>query len=98
MTNLRRATVAIALNALRQKGLLDWKSGGPSKRRGKYGQVLANDYTLKLPSRGEKSKMQENGHVQQLDIAMSSSKTSPCPAVRHSHVQQLDIAMSSSKT
>ena len=75
MTHLSRATVVIALNALRQKGLLDWKSGGPSKRRGKYGQVLANDYTLKLPSRGEKSKMQENGHVQQLDIAMSSSKT-----------------------
>ena len=98
MTHLSRATVAIALNALRQKGFLDWKSGGPSKRRGKYGQVLANDYTLKLQARGEKSKISDEGHVQQSDMAMSSHKTRPCPAAGHSHVRQSDIAMSGSQT
>ena len=98
MTHLSRATVAVALNALRKKGFLDWKRGGPSKRRGKYGQVLANDYTLKLPKIDENSKMSPKGHVQQPDIAMSSHQTRPCPAVRQGHVQQLDKAMSSSKT
>ena len=90
MTHLSRATVATALNALRQKGFLDWKSGGPSKRRGKYGQVLANDYTLKLQAKGEKSKISDEGHVQQSDMAMSSHKTRPCPAAGHSHVRQSD--------
>ena len=98
MTHLSRATVATALNALRQKGFLDWKSGGPSKRRGKYGQVLSNDYTLKLQAKGEKSKISDEGHVQQSDMAMSSHKTRPCPAAGHSHVRQSDIAMSSSQT
>lgn len=90
MTHLSRATVATALNALRQKGFLDWKSGGPSKRRGKYGQVLSNDYTLKLQTKGKKSKISDEGHVQQSDMAMSSHKTRPCPAAGHSHVQQSD--------
>ena len=98
MTHLSRATVAVALNVLRQKGFLDWKRGGPSKRRGKYGQVLANDYTLRLSAKGEKSKISDEGHVQQSDMAMSSHKTRPCPAVGHSHVQQSDMAMSGCQT
>ena len=46
MTHLHRVTVSQCLNSLRQKGILDWKSGGLRNKRGKYGQPLANDYRL----------------------------------------------------
>ena len=57
MTHLHRATVVSCLNSLRERGFIEWKSGGLTKKRGKYGQPLANDYTLKIPVGKEKSKV-----------------------------------------
>ena len=34
---------AEGLNSLRERGFIEWKSGGLIKKRGKYGQPLAND-------------------------------------------------------
>ena len=87
MTHLSRSTVALALNALRRKGILNWKSGGLAGRRGRLGQALANDYSLKLPINAEKDNKQEPSRVRQSDMAVSDSKTRPCPTVGHGRVR-----------
>ena len=99
MTHMSRATVANALNALREIGLIQWKSGGLANRKGKFGKTLSNDYTLTLPpgTSGE-GKKKARPSVQQSDTPVSSSQTHQCPAVRHTGVQQLDTGVSSSKT
>lgn len=98
MTHLSRSTVALALNKLKRKGILDWRSGGPAKRRGKFGQVLANDYSLKLPKSAGKDKKQGPSNVRQPDMGLSDSRTQPCPTIRHGLVRQTDMAMSDHKT
>ena len=94
MTHMSRATVANALNALREIGLIQWKSGGLANRKGKFGKTLSNDYTLTLPPGGKEARP----GVQQSDTPVSSSQTRQCPAVRHTSVQQSDTPVSSSKT
>ena len=47
----------------KRKGILDWRGGGPAKRRGKFGQVLSNDYLLKLPKSAGKDKKQGPSNV-----------------------------------
>lgn len=76
MTHMSRATVANALNALREIGLIQWKSGGLANRKGKFGKTLSNDYTLTLPPgiSGE-GKKKARPSVQQSDTPVSSSKT-----------------------
>ena len=98
MTHLSRATVATALNALRQKGILDWKSGGIKNRRGKYGQPLANDYRLNLSTTRKKAEIKGGHSVQQLDTAVSSCQTRQCLTPGHSGVQLPDTAVSNSQT
>ena len=92
MTHMSRATVANALNALREIGLIQWKSGGLANRKGKFGKTLSNDYTLTLPPGGKEARPS----VQQSDTPVSSSQTRQCPAVRHTSVQQSDTPVSSS--
>ena len=91
MTHMSRATVANALNALREIGLIQWKSGGLANRKGKFGKTLSNDYTLTLPPGGKEARP----GVQQSDTPVSSSQTRLCPAVRHTSVQQSDTPVSS---
>ena len=47
----------------RGKGILDWKSGGLKSKRGKYGQPLANDYTLNLKTTAQKDKINGGSSV-----------------------------------
>ena len=99
MTHLSRATVANALNALRGKGFISWKSGGLANKKGKNGRTLSNDYKLNLsPSNSKIEQISPNPSVQQLDTTVSNGKTHECLAVRHTSVQQLDTAVSNSKT
>ena len=63
MTHLHRVTVSQCLNSLKQKGILDWKSGGLKSKRGKYGQPLANDYTLNLKTAAQKDKINGGSSV-----------------------------------
>ena len=49
MTHLARSTVKKGLNELKERGFLEWDSGGYANRRGKYGQPLSNSYRIKLP-------------------------------------------------
>ena len=83
MTHLSRSTVAAALNVLRQKGMLDWKSGGYKNRRGKYGQPLSNDYRLNLVIGGKNGKIKDVDGIVDNDVAVSSSWTRQCPALGH---------------
>ena len=75
MTHLHRATVVSCLNSLRERGFLEWKSGGLTKKRGKYGQPLANDYTLKIPVGKEKTKVNEQKEPVHNSGAMSPRTT-----------------------
>ena len=63
MTHMSRATVANALNALREIGLIQWKSGGLANRKGKFGKTLHQCPAVRHTG------------VQQLDTGVSSSKT-----------------------
>ena len=74
MTHMSRATVANALNALREIGLIQWKSGGLANRKGKFGKTLSNDYTLTSSQTHQCPAVRHTG-VQQLDTGVSSSKT-----------------------
>ena len=94
MTHLHRATVVSCLNSLRERGFLEWKSGGLTKKRGKYGQPLANDYTLKIPVGKEKTKVNEQKEPVHNSGAMSSTTTLQCRPRRHCNVAQDDTAMS----
>ena len=98
MTHFSRSTVAIALNALKRKGILDWKSGGLMNSRGKQGRPLANDYRLKLPPAAPKRKKQEQDDATIPRTAVSDGKTPQCPTVRHSSVRQSDTVVSGSRT
>ncbi len=55
MTHLSRSAVAAALNSLRKKNLINWRSGGLKNRKGKLGKTLANDYVLNLPAEPRKA-------------------------------------------
>ena len=90
MTHLHRATVVSCLNSLRERGFLEWKSGGLTKKRGKYGQPLANDYTLKIPVGKEKTKVNEQKEPVHNSGAMSSTTTLQCRPGRHCNVAQDD--------
>ena len=92
MTHLHRATVAQCLNALKARGLIDWKSGG-FKKRGRYGQALSNDYRLKLSPAAPKGKTRGEGSVAHGDAALPSTATPPCRAGRHRAVGQGDTAL-----
>ena len=98
MTHLHRATVAACLNSLRERGLIEWKSGGLTKKRGKYGQPLANDYTLKIPTKKVKSADSAWGEPVANPITVSSTATPQCRPRRHCNVVQGDTAMSSTAT
>ena len=98
MTHLHRSTVADCLNTLKRKGLLDWRSGGMSKRRGRYGQLLANDYKLILPEKPKKSKKEVMNNVAHADTAMSPTPTLQCPPGRHCNVPHADTVMSPTPT
>lgn len=103
MTHLSRSTVAMALNGLRKRGLLSWKSGGLAHKKGNYGRPLANDYTLMLPPVQAKRKLSTSvaniePSDQQSDTPVSDSKTHLCPTIRHTSVRQSDTGVSGSKT
>ena len=83
MTHLHRATVVSCLNSLRERGFIEWKSGGLTKKRGKYGQPLANDYTLKIPVGKEKSKVKALHEPVHNSGAMSPTTTQQCRPGRH---------------
>ena len=55
------------LNSLKQKGILDWKSGGLMNKRGKHGQPLANDYRLNLSTSCKKGKIKGADSVAHAD-------------------------------
>lgn len=94
MTHLHRATVASCLNSLRERGLIEWKSGGLTKKRGKYGQPLANDYTLKIPVRKGKTANNASRESVHTAEAMSPTATPQCRPGRHCNVAQDDTVMS----
>ena len=98
MTHLHRATVAQCLNMLRQKGIIDWKSGGLKNKRGTQGRPLANDYRLNLAALGKMAVDKGAQSVVQRDTAVSSRATPQCCPARHSSVVQGDTAMLSSAT
>jgi hypothetical protein len=102
MTHLSRSTIQLALNSLREHGFIEWKSGGLTKKRGKYGQPLANDYKLNIPRKNEKSGGSGSLKVmhsdRQPDITMTDSKTLQCPTVRHCNDRPSDTAMTDSRT
>ena len=98
MTHLHRATVAQCLNMLRQKGIIDWKSGGLKNKRGTQGRPLANDYRLNLAALGKMAVDKGAQSVVQRDTAVSSSATQQCCPARHRSVVQGDTAVSSSTT
>ena len=90
MTHLHRATVSQCLNTLREKGLIDWKSGGLRNRRGKQGRPLANDYRLNLTAGGKKGVAEGAHSVAQDDTAVSPTTTQQCRPGRHSSVAHGD--------
>ena len=94
MTHLHRATVAQCLNMLRQKGIIDWKSGGLKNKRGTQGRPLANDYRLNLAALGKMAVDKGAQSVVQRDTAVSSSATQQCCPARHRSVVQRDTAVS----
>ena len=94
MTHLHRATVVSCLNSLRERGFIEWKSGGLTKKRGKYGQPLANDYTLKIPVGKEKSKVKALHEPVHNSGAMSPTTTPQCRPGRHCNVAQDDTVVS----
>ena len=55
MTHLSRSAVAAALNALREKNLISWQSGGLRNKKGRFGRTLATDCTLNLPDEPQKN-------------------------------------------
>ena len=65
----------MGLNSLRERGFIEWKSGGLTKKRGKYGQPLANDYTLKIPIDKEKCEDKSAGRAVHNSMAMSPRTT-----------------------
>jgi predicted transcriptional regulator len=79
MTHLSRSTIQLALNSLREHGFIEWESGGRTKKRGKYGQPLSNDYKLNIPRKIEKNGSGDSLKVmhsyRQPDITMTDSKT-----------------------
>ena len=99
MTHLRRSTVARALNSLRAKGLIQWKSGGLANKKGKYGKTLSNDYTLTLPPQtaGE-GKKKGQPSVRPSDTPVSDHRTHQCPTIGHTSVRPSDTAVSDSRT
>ena len=88
MTHLHRSTVVSCLNSLRERGFIEWKSGGLTKKRGKYGQPLANDYTLKIPIYKEKCEDKSVGRAVHNSMAMSPRTTPQCRPRRHCSVAQ----------
>lgn len=102
MTHLSRSTIQLALNSLREHGFIEWKSGGLTKKRGKYGQALANDYRLNIPQKAEKKDSSGAEKVmhsdRQPDMAMTDSQTRQCPTVGHGHDRQSDTAVTDSRT
>ena len=94
MTHLHRSTVVSCLNSLRERGFIEWTSGGLTKKRGKYGQPLANDYTLKIPIYKEKCEDKSVGRAVHNSIAMSPRTTPQCRPERHCNVAQDDTVMS----
>ena len=88
MTHLHRVTVSQCLNSLKQKGILDWKSGGLKSKRGKYGQPLANDYTLNLKTAAQKDKINGGSSVVHDYTAVLPTTTQQCSPRLHSSVAQ----------
>ena len=76
-THFSRAAVMRALDALREKGVLRWVSGG----RTKGGRALSNLYTLNLPplemavDNSKKDAHEEKARVSQRDNAVSHRET-----------------------
>ena len=89
MTHLHRATVSQCLNTLREKGLIDWKSGGLRNRRGKQGRPLANDYRLNLTAGGKKGVAEGAHSVAQDDTAVLPTAT---PTEKQQPLQKEDTS------
>ena len=98
MTHLHRATVASCLNSLREHGFIEWKSGGLANKRGKYGQPLANDYTLKIPTKKAKNGDSAEDEPVHNSNTVSCRATPQCRAGRHSSVVEGDTTVSSTAT
>ena len=95
MTHFARSSIASALNKLREKGLIDWDTGGFRGKRGKKGALRASTYTLHLDA---PQPPDASNHVRQADTAVSGNETPPCPAGGHRHVRQMDTAVSGNWT
>ena len=98
MTHLHRVTVSQCLNSLKQKGILDWKSGGLKNKRGKYGQPLANDYRLNLSTTCKKGEIKGADSVAQDYTAVSPTTTQQCSPGLHSGVAHDYTAVLSTAT
>jgi hypothetical protein len=70
--------VKSALNGLRDKGLIDWQTGG-IKKRGRFGQMLANEYVLNLPVEKVKAEMEKKRKGRQADPALATTRPTPRP-------------------
>jgi hypothetical protein len=103
MTHLHRVTVSQCLNSLRQKGILDWKSGGLRNKRGKYGQPLANDYRLNLSTSRNKGRVQGVDSVAHDYTAVLPTATRQCSpglhnGVAHGYTAELPTATPTEET
>ena len=95
-THFSRAAVMRALDALREKGLLEWVSGG----RAKGGRALSNLYTLRLPPVDKSNDKpvdnfgvdarEEASRVSEVDGAGSHSETHQGLRGRPCRVSQVD--------
>ena len=95
-THFSRAAVMRALDALREKGVLRWVSGG----RTKGGRALSNLYTITLPpvdksvgksvDNFKEDAREEEASVSQVDSAVSRRETVQCLTGRQCSVSQRD--------
>ena len=87
-THLNRSTVRRGLDALKERGLLTWSSGGRKKR----GRVLSNLYMLTLPKHSKKAEEEsDNEQLEEVfeDVDNSESRGAQCaPYQAHSETAQ----------
>ena len=98
LTRLGHTAIRGALNGLRDKGLIDWKSGGMKNKRGRYGQMLANEYVLNLPVDEVKAEMEKKRKGRQADPAVAARRLSPKPLDGHRCSRQTATAVAARRS
>ena len=103
LTRLGHTAIRGALNGLRDKGLIDWKSGGMKNKRGKDGRLLANDYVLnllveKVKEEMEKKRKDRQRKDRQAAPAVAASRSSPRPLDGHCSSRQTATAVAATRS